>query len=71
MEEHGILPLPEGKVHDFHGLSYIQTLVVALFSVTFTFATMVLILRIYTSVRIVKHPDLSDREHIFIPFLSF
>lgn len=63
MEEHGMLPLPEGKVHDFHGTTYIQILVVALFSVTFAFATGVLALRIYTAVRTVEHPDLSDREH--------
>ncbi|KAK8128455.1 hypothetical protein PG984_009563 [Apiospora sp. TS-2023a] len=60
MEENGIIPLPQGKVHDFHGTTYIQILVVTLFDVTFSLATVVLILRIYTSVRIVKRPDLSD-----------
>ncbi|KAK7928097.1 hypothetical protein PG985_005095 [Apiospora marii] len=64
--ETGMLPLPEGKMHDFDGTTYIQILVVTLFSVTFAFATAVLILRIYTAIRIVKHPDLSDREHNLI-----
>ncbi|KAK8091024.1 hypothetical protein PG994_000529 [Apiospora phragmitis] len=70
MGEHGVMPLPEGQVQDFHRMTYIQILIVTVFSFTFTFATALLALRIYTSVRIVKHSDVSDREHSSIPFIA-
>ncbi|KAK8079479.1 hypothetical protein PG997_007297 [Apiospora hydei] len=71
MEEHGMMPLPQGEAQDFHGTTHLQIMIIIVASVTFAFATVLLMLRIYTSARIVKKPAVSDCEYRFIRFIAF
>ncbi|KAK7957005.1 uncharacterized protein PG986_006227 [Apiospora aurea] len=71
MEEHGMMPLPDGEAQNFHGTTHLQILIIIVASVTFTFATVLLMLRIYTSAKIVKKLEVSDCEYRFIRFIAF
>lgn len=58
----GVLPIPSGKVANFdlHQLSESQVGYIIGWSVTFAVATFVLIIRLYTRLRIVNLPGLDD-----------
>ncbi|KAI0023811.1 hypothetical protein F4780DRAFT_776435 [Xylariomycetidae sp. FL0641] len=57
----GAIPPPDGDSSDLSGsMTYMQLTTVAVFGVTFTLATLFLLLRLYTTIAIVKVVELDD-----------
>jgi len=62
MAEVGVMPAPWGVVPQFDGVVDLQPTLIILAGVTLSFATILLLARIYTSIFITKELLLDDRK---------
>ncbi|KXX73373.1 Puromycin-sensitive aminopeptidase [Madurella mycetomatis] len=58
--EVGLMPPPPGVIPDFHHTTSVQVSFIAVFAMTFTLATIALLLRVYTRVLVVKSVGLDE-----------
>jgi hypothetical protein len=59
----GLMPAPPGVVPDFYRTTQVQISFIAVFAVTFTLATIALLMRVYTRAFIVKSVGLDERAY--------
>ena len=59
--EVGLMPPPPGVTPNFHHTTPVQVAFIAVFAVTFTLATIALVMRVYTRAFVVKALGFDDR----------